>query len=87
VLVPRVSDTATSDGKVVVNVEGKLTLLPRFRLEGAEIESAAGGTLLVTVRVNCVVAACAEVVAINCDAATSDKANTLYFMGSFMCEM
>jgi hypothetical protein len=81
VLVPRVSVTATADPKWVVNVAGKVTLLPRFRFVGAEIES----RLLVTVRVKVVVAAYAEIVPINGDAMMSDRANTLYFKGSFMC--
>jgi hypothetical protein len=87
VLVPRVSVTTTADEKGVANVEGKLTLVPRLRFEGAEIESAPGGTLLITVSVKDVVAAYAEIVPMNGEAMMSDKANILYFRESFICEI
>jgi hypothetical protein len=73
---PRVSVTTTGAVNVFVNVEGKLTV-PRFTFEGAEIVSVASGTLLITVRVNCVVAASAENVPIKGVPTISVKANTL----------
>ena len=83
----RVSVTATGEANVVVNVEGKLTFVPRLSEAGAEIVSAAGGTLLVTVSVNCVDAACAEIIPIEGDEIIIMRANIRCLGESFMCEM
>jgi hypothetical protein len=55
--VPRESVTSTALVKGIVNVEGKLTLLPRLRLDGADIDRPGVGAILdVTVIVKVVVA-------------------------------
>jgi len=55
--VPRESVTMTSLVKGIANVAGKLTSLPRLRLDGADIERPGVGAILdVTVMVKVVVA-------------------------------
>jgi len=84
VAVGRVSVTVTGP-KVFVNVEGKLTLLPRSNVGGAEIESEAGGVLDVTVSVNAVdPEPYADTLVNSCDAVIIIKVNIFCLRGSFM---
>ena len=82
--VERASVTVTGP-KVCVNVEGKVTLLPRSNVSGAEIESEPGGVLDVTVSVNAVdPEPYADTVVNICDVVIIIRVNIFCLRGSFM---
>jgi len=85
VAVGRASVTVTGVAKVVVNVEGKWTLLPRSNVAGAEIESEPGGVLDVTVSVNAVDSEpYADTLVNSCDVVIIIRVNIFWLRGSFM---